>query len=77
MRQLFSFVFVFMVILDELVRGVMPSRFAPFSVVVYALVLIVMALLRPDGVIGIINQAKGWMQEKKAAVSPAGKEGSR
>ncbi|MCI9148118.1 MAG: hypothetical protein HFG73_07625 [Hungatella sp.] len=55
----------------------MPSRFAPFSVVVYALVLIVMALLRPDGVIGIINQAKGWMQEKKAAVSPAGKEGSR
>ncbi len=75
---------IFMVILDELIRGVMPSRFAPFSVVVYALVLIVMALLRPDGVIGIINQLKGWIQEKRTAggegravAVSAGKEGGR
>lgn len=55
---------IFMVILDELIRGIMPSRFAPFSVVVYALVLIIMALMRPDGVIGIMNQFKAWMQTK-------------
>lgn len=69
---------IFMVILDELVRGAMPSRFAPFSVVVYALVLIVMALLRPDGVIGIINQVKGTILAKKQGREAVpGKEGNR
>lgn len=53
---------IFMVVLDELVRGIMPSKFAPFSVVIYAVVLIIMALLRPDGVTGMIAQAKAYVK---------------
>lgn len=41
----------FMVVLDEIIRGVMPSKFAAFSVIIYALVLVVMALMRPGGLI--------------------------
>jgi branched-chain amino acid transport system permease protein len=41
----------FMVVLDEIIRGMMPSKFAAFSVVIYALVLVVMALLKPGGLI--------------------------
>ena len=57
---------IFMVVMDELVRGIMPSRFAPFSVVIYALVLILMALLRPDGVVGIVNQIKAYLHVKRS-----------
>lgn len=55
---------IFMVVLDEIVRGLMPSKFAPFSIVVYALVLIAMAILRPDGVVGMVSQLKGAIQGK-------------
>jgi branched-chain amino acid transport system permease protein len=41
----------FMVILDEIIRGVMPSRFAAFSVIIYAFVLVLTALLKPGGLI--------------------------
>lgn len=41
-----------LIVFDELVRGIMPSKFASFAVVVYALVLIVMALLKPKGIMG-------------------------
>lgn len=55
-----------MIVLDELVRGMMPSRFAPFSVVIYAGVLIIMALLKPAGIISFFQR-----DEKK---TPAKKE---
>lgn len=42
-----------MIILDELVRGAMPAQFAPYSVIVYALVLILMVIFKPDGLINI------------------------
>lgn len=45
-----------MVILDEFVRGAMPSNQAPLSVVIYALVLIIMAMLRPEGLISIFRK---------------------
>jgi branched-chain amino acid transport system permease protein len=41
----------FMVILDEVIRGVMPSKFAAFSVIIYAFVLVLTALLKPGGLI--------------------------
>lgn len=41
-----------LIIMDEYIRGAMPTEFASLSVVVYALVLIVMALLRPTGIMG-------------------------
>jgi hypothetical protein len=40
-----------MVILDEVIRGVMPSKFAAFSVIIYAFVLVLTALLKPGGLI--------------------------
>lgn len=41
------------VILDELIRGIMPSKFAPFSVIIYAVALIVMIMLKPEGIVSI------------------------
>lgn len=41
-----------LIIMDEYIRGAMPTEFASLSVVIYALVLIVMALLRPQGIMG-------------------------
>ena len=49
----------FMIVLDEIVRGMMPSRFAAFSVIIYAAVLILMTLLRPRGLITIFDKSKG------------------
>lgn len=48
-----------MILLDEIVRGMMPTRFAPFSVIVYGGVLIIMALLKPEGIITIFKGVKG------------------
>jgi ABC-type branched-subunit amino acid transport system permease subunit len=44
----------FMVILDEVIRGVMPSKFAAFSVIIYAFVLVLTALLKPGGLITFV-----------------------
>lgn len=44
---------IVLVVLDELVRGMMPSQFAPYSVIIYALALILVALKRPDGLISL------------------------
>lgn len=41
-----------LIIMDEYIRGAMPTEFASLSVVIYALVLIVMALVRPTGIMG-------------------------
>jgi branched-chain amino acid transport system permease protein len=38
-----------LIIMDEYIRGSMPSNLAPVSVVIYALILIFMALVRPGG----------------------------
>ncbi|GHT77016.1 branched-chain amino acid ABC transporter permease [Spirochaetia bacterium] len=38
-----------MIVLDEFMRGGMPASYAPFSVIIYAVVLIIMALARPGG----------------------------
>lgn len=42
-----------LIILDEWVKGAMPTDLAPLSNVVYALVMIVMLLLKPDGLTSI------------------------
>lgn len=44
------------VVMDELIRGMMPSQFAPFSVIIYGLALIIMAMIKPDGVISIFKK---------------------
>lgn len=49
---------VTMIVLDEFVRGAMPSKFAPFSVIIYALVLIVVALVRPGGLVSFFTGGK-------------------
>jgi len=49
----------FMIVLDEIVRGMMPSKFAAFSVIIYAMVLIGMTLLRPKGLITIFDKSNG------------------
>lgn len=46
---------IVMIVLDEYVRGAMPSQYAPFAVIVYALALILMALLRPGGFISFFE----------------------
>ncbi|MDR1894166.1 MAG: branched-chain amino acid ABC transporter permease [Spirochaetales bacterium] len=38
-----------LIIMDEYIRGSMPSGLAPLSVVIYALILILMALVKPAG----------------------------
>jgi branched-chain amino acid transport system permease protein len=43
------------IILDELIRGAMPTRFAPFSVITYAVVLILVALFKSDGIISFLG----------------------
>ncbi|MBU8915151.1 branched-chain amino acid ABC transporter permease [Neobacillus sp. 114] len=42
-----------LVVMDELIRGIMPTTMAPFSVIIYALVLIIMAIRHPEGLISI------------------------
>ncbi len=42
-----------MIVLDEFVRGAMDSSFAPYSVIIYALVLIIMVIYKPDGLINL------------------------
>lgn len=44
---------IVLVVLDEVVRGMMPSQFAPYSVIIYALALVLVALKRPDGLISL------------------------
>ena len=44
-----------MIILDELVRGAMPNKFAPISVIVYAIVLIVVVIFRPAGLASLFQ----------------------
>lgn len=44
-----------MIVLDEVVRGMMPSKYAPFAAIIYALVLCIMALLRPSGLISLFQ----------------------
>jgi len=59
------------IILDEYVRGMMPSKYAPFAVIIYALVLIVMALLRPNGLVSFFKKEQRHterdMKKKKLA----------
>ncbi len=43
----------FLIILDEWIKGAMPSDLAPLSNVIYALVMIAMLLLRPNGLTSI------------------------
>jgi len=53
-----------LIILDELIRGAMPSKFAALSVVIYASILIVVVMLKPEGLIGIrFNRKKISNQE--------------
>lgn len=42
-----------LIILDEWIKGAMPSDLAPLSNVVYALIMIVMLMLKPDGLTAI------------------------
>jgi branched-chain amino acid transport system permease protein len=42
-----------LIVFDEVIRGLMPTKLAPFSVIIYALVLIVMALRHPEGLVSI------------------------
>jgi branched-chain amino acid transport system permease protein len=44
-----------MIILDEYIRGNMPSNFAALSVVLYSVVLISMALIRPGGLVSFFT----------------------
>lgn len=44
------------VVMDELIRGMMPSQFAPFSVIIYGLALIIMAMVKPDGLISLFQR---------------------
>ncbi|SCP97982.1 branched-chain amino acid ABC transporter permease [Anaerobium acetethylicum] len=44
------------VIMDELIRGMMPSQFAPFSVIIYGFALIIMAMVKPEGLISIFKK---------------------
>jgi branched-chain amino acid transport system permease protein len=44
-----------MIILDEVIRSSMPSSYAPLSVVLYSLVLITMALIRPGGLVSFFT----------------------
>jgi branched-chain amino acid transport system permease protein len=67
-----------MIILDEYIRGNMPSNFAALSVVLYSLVLISMALIRPGGLVSFFMSGnKTAAKMLKGAVSPpkAGQEG--
>jgi branched-chain amino acid transport system permease protein len=52
----------FMIVIDEFVRGAMPSKYAPFTVIIYALVLIVVMFLKPDGLISIKLSKKRTQQ---------------
>ena len=45
-----------MIIIDEYIRGAMPSSFAPYAVIFYALVLIFMLTVLPDGIISLFNR---------------------
>lgn len=42
-----------MIVLDEWIKGAMPANLAPISNVVYALIMIVMLMLKPDGITSI------------------------
>lgn len=54
-----------LVILDEYVRGAMPSNLAPLSVVVYALVLILVLLLRPKGMVSMFLKRRNSQNSEK------------
>jgi hypothetical protein len=45
--------------MDEYIRGGMPSNLAPVSVIIYALILIFMALVRPGGLASFFEEPKG------------------
>lgn len=58
---------IVMVVLDEFVRGAMPIKFAPFSVIIYAIVLIVMILWKPGGLISMFKSKEQKTAEKADA----------
>ncbi|MDR1617987.1 MAG: branched-chain amino acid ABC transporter permease [Treponema sp.] len=47
-----------LIVMDEYIRGSMPSNLAPISVVIYALILIFMALVRPGGLASFFEKPK-------------------
>ena len=57
-----------LIILDEWIKGVMPSDLAPLSNVIYALVMIVMLLLRPNGLTSIKLPGRKDADKEKAAL---------
>jgi branched-chain amino acid transport system permease protein len=60
-----------MIILDEYIRGNMPSNFAALSVVLYSVVLISMALIRPGGLVSFFTHGSGVAAKTiREAISP-------
>lgn len=59
-----------LIILDEWIKGAMPSDLAPLSNVVYALILIAMMLLKPDGLISIRLPKRKEKAGKKSESTP-------
>lgn len=45
----------FIIIVDEMVRALMPSKFSPFSVIFYAIILIIIAIYKPTGIISFFG----------------------
>lgn len=60
-----------LIILDEWIKGAMPSDLAPLSNVVYALIMIVMLLLKPDGLTAIRLPKFGKAKAKTEAAPKA------
>lgn len=60
-----------LIILDEWIKGAMPSDLAPLSNVIYALVMIVMMLLKPDGLTSIRLPKFGKAKAKSEAAPKA------
>jgi len=45
-----------MIIIDEYIRGATPANFAPYAVIFYAMVLIFMLTILPDGIISLFTR---------------------
>lgn len=60
-----------LIVLDEWIKGAMPSDLAPLSNVVYALIMIVMLLLKPDGLTAIRLPKFGKAKAKSEAAPKA------
>lgn len=59
-----------MIILDEWIRGAMPSDLAPLANVAYALILIIMMMTKPDGLVSIRLPKRKAKVDGKSKAAP-------